>query len=199
MSNTLSLSSSLTYLRGVVVARLKVFIGQQDRILLDGVAYFKDDSSYAQFISKYQPTFEEYILLLLTLTPHIQPNFYNQIIAECLPEGGDFPEFGGVRGNNHRGILPTGETAQFVIAGNDLEKRLKVQLILSSDHWFSKKHILWLEHVPDGEPLMSGRLVLDPEIVEQLTILIVHLNSCVQQSKGLFIMVALSCDDSREL
>jgi len=39
-----------------------------------------------------------------------------------------------------------------------------------SDHWFSHKHILWLDHVADGEPLMSGRLILELEIVEQLTI-----------------------------
>ena len=41
-------------------------------------------------------------------------------MAEYLPEGGDFPEFGGVRATNQRGILPTGETAQFILAGHDL-------------------------------------------------------------------------------
>jgi SpoVK/Ycf46/Vps4 family AAA+-type ATPase len=65
--------------------------------------------------------------------------------------------------------LPTGETAQFVIAGDDLEKRLEVQRILGSEHWFAQKRILWLEPVREGEPLMSGRLLLDPEIVELLT------------------------------
>ena len=169
MANTPSLSTALSYLHSVVAGRLKVFAGQDDKIVLSGTAYYQDNSPFAQFIGKHEPTFEEYIIILLALSPHIQPNFYNQIIAECLPDGGDFPEFGGVRGNNHRGILPTGETAQFVIAGDDLEKRLDVQRILSNDHWFSKKHILWLEDVPDGEPLMSGRLVLDPEILEQLT------------------------------
>jgi AAA+ superfamily predicted ATPase len=104
------------------------------------------------------------------MVPHLKPSFFNNIIAEYLPEGGDFPEFGGVRASNHRGILPTGETAQFILAGDDLEKRLEVQQILSSEHWFAQKHILWLAPVPEGEPLMSGRLILDPEIVEELTI-----------------------------
>lgn len=165
----ISLSTALFYLHSVVTGRLKVFVGKEDKIVLSGTAYYQDNSPFAQFIGKHEPTFEEYIVILLALSPHIQPNFYNRIIAEYLPEGGDLPEFGGVKSANHRGILPTGETAQFVIAGDDLEKRLDVQRILSNDHWFSKKHILWLEHVPDGEPLMSGRLVLDPEIVEQLT------------------------------
>lgn len=168
-SNLLALNTALLSLNSLIKYRLKAHNGCMENIVKSKSDFSMDDSLFALFINKYQPTFEEYILLLLTLTPHIQPNFYNQIIAECLPDGGDFPEFGGVRGNSHRGILPTGETAQFVIAGDDLEKRLNVQRILSNDHWFSKKHILWLEHVPDGEPLMSGRLVLDPEIVEQLT------------------------------
>ena len=168
-SNLLALNTALLSLNYLIKSRLKADNIRMENIVKSESDFSMDDSSFAQFNIKYQPTFEEYILLLLTLIPHVQPNFYNQIIAECLPDGGDFPEFGGVRGNSHRGILPTGETAQFILAGDDLEKRLDVQRILSSDHWFTKKHILWLEHVPDGEPLMSGRLVLDPEIVEQLT------------------------------
>lgn len=124
----------------------------------------------AGFLSIPELRCEEFVLLLLALIPHVKPNFFANIIAEHLPEGGDFPEFGGVKVANHRGILPTGETAQFVLAGDDLEKRLEVQRILSSEHWFSQKHILWLEPVREGEPVMSGRLILDPEIVEQLTI-----------------------------
>lgn len=111
----------------------------------------------------------EQVVVLLGLTPHIQPDFLGRLIAEHLPEGGDLPEFGGVRGEHHRGVLPTGETAQFVLAGDDLEGRIEVQRMLSSEHWFAKRRVLWLEPVREGEPRMSGRLILDPEIVEQLT------------------------------
>lgn len=127
-------------------------------------------SSLTTLISQFKPTHEEFVILMLALAPHLKPNFFSKIIAEYLPEGGDFPEFGGVRVNNHRGILPTGETAQFILGGDDLEKRLEVQRILSSDHWFAQQHMLWLAPVPPGEPLLSGRLVLDPELVELLTL-----------------------------
>jgi AAA+ superfamily predicted ATPase len=113
-------------------------------------------------------TYEEFVILLLAVAPHFCPNFFDTVIAAHLPDGGEIPEFGGVKGVNHRGILPTGETAQFILAGGDFEKRLTVQRILGSDHWFSQKRILWLESVREGEPAMSGRLVLDPEIVEEL-------------------------------
>ena len=111
----------------------------------------------------------EHALLTLALVPHVSPDFFTRVIGEHLPEGGDLPGFGGVRGENHRGVLPTGETAQFILAGNDLKGRLEVQRMLSGDHWFTKRRILWLDAVPEGEPVMSGRLVLDSESVERLT------------------------------
>ena len=43
-----------------------------------------------------------------------------------------------------------------------------MQRILSTDHWFSQKRILWLEAVREGEPAMSGRLILDPELTEEI-------------------------------
>jgi hypothetical protein len=168
--NTASLSTALAYLRTIVVGRLRVHFKQAETIEVSGAAYLEDNSAFARFLQTHQPSFEEYIVLLLSLVPHIQPQFFNQIMAEFLPEGGDLPEFGGVRGANHRGILPTGETAQFVLAGDDLAKRLEIQTLLSPSHWFLQQHILKLEGVREGEPAMSGRLLLYAEIVELLTL-----------------------------
>ncbi|MFH1120023.1 MAG: ATP-binding protein [Bacteroidota bacterium] len=127
-----------------------------------------DGSPFASFIGMHKPDFREYMTLLLALAPHLRPDFFNRIITETFPEGGDFPEFGGVKGSNHRGILPTGETVLFVLAGNDLTKRLEVQQLFGTNHWFAKKHVLWLDQVQEGEPAMSGKLTLDPEITEYL-------------------------------
>jgi AAA+ superfamily predicted ATPase len=111
----------------------------------------------------------ERVILALALAPHLRPDLLTCLIADHLPEGGDLPEFGGVRGEHHRGVLPTGETAQFVLAGHDLAGRLEVQRLLSNDHWLAREHVLWLNPVREGEPVMSGRLVLSPEVVERLT------------------------------
>ncbi len=114
-------------------------------------------------------TDEESVVLMLGVVPHCDPNFFNSIITEYLPQGGDFAEFGGIRGTNHRGILPTGETAQFILAGNDLKKRLIVQQIFSTDNACYRKRIFWLETPRDGEPKMSGRIILSNDVVELLT------------------------------
>jgi len=122
-----------------------------------------------RFILENKLNAEEYICLLLALVPHISPNFFNAIISDYLPNGGDFPEFGGVKGKNHRGILPTGETVLYILAGNDIEKRIEVSKLFDEDHLFARKNILSLENPGDGEPKMSGRLVLDEEYVDLFT------------------------------
>ncbi|MFW6310565.1 MAG: hypothetical protein ACOC1D_05615, partial [Prolixibacteraceae bacterium] len=111
----------------------------------------------------------EIITLLIALVPHISPEFFNNIISEYLPNGGDFPEFGGTKGKNHRGILPTGETVLYILAGKDVEKRIEVSKIFDDDHLFAKKNVLYLEHPGGGEPRMSGKLVMDEEYVDLFT------------------------------
>lgn len=112
---------------------------------------------------------KEKMIVMLALVPHIDPEFYNNIIADYLPNGGEFAAFGGVRGVNHRGILPTGETAQYILAGNNLGKRMDVQTLFSHDQHFAQRNIAALEIVREGEPGMSGRILLSQEVIDKLT------------------------------
>lgn len=113
---------------------------------------------------------EEEILILIALVPHTHPHFLDTIIQKNLPSQGNFPQIGGVRDKNFRGFLPTGETALFLLAGDDLEKRIEIQEIFSEDHFFAKKRILWLEESPPGVPRMSGKMILSQEFVDLFTI-----------------------------
>lgn len=117
-------------------------------------------------IQQYQLEENDILLLALALVPHIQPNFLSSIIAEFLPNGGELPEFGGIKSKNHRGILPTAETAQFLIAGNDIEARLSFYNFLHNNSVLYSTRIVKIDAVPYGEPKMSGLLVLDEEFVE---------------------------------
>ncbi len=128
-----------------------------------------NSSELTSFIKENKLSNPEVITLLLALAPHISPEFYNSIIFSFLPNGGDFPEFGGAKGKNHRGILPTGETVLFILAGSDIEKRSTLMELFSVDHLFARKGVLYLEDVPVGEPRMSGRLILEHEFVDLFT------------------------------
>ncbi len=108
----------------------------------------------------------EKTLLLLALCPQVQSQLLDNIIQNKLVSTGDFPQLGGVRGKNFRGFLPTGETALFLLAEEDFKKRQEVYSYFGPDHFFAKHHILWLEDALDGEPKMSGKLMLSQEYVE---------------------------------
>jgi hypothetical protein len=99
-------------------------------------------------------------LLLIALAPHAIPELFDKAIQEKIKSSGDFPEIGGVRGKNFRGFLPTGQTALFLLAGDDRVKRLEIEQLFWSDKEFSRKKILWLEELPQGEPVMSGKIIM---------------------------------------
>lgn len=169
--NITNLQSAFDWLQNIIVGCLNFHLGQADKFEVTPLHFYgKDSSEFGKFLDTHNPSYEELAVLVLALVPHLMPGFFSNIIAQYLPEGGDFPNFGGVKGTNHRDILPTGQTAQFILGGENLEKRVEIQHMLSSEHWFSQKHILWLDSVREGEPVMSGRLVFDPEVVERLTI-----------------------------
>lgn len=165
------LVDALANFRAIVSQRIGAHFSQADFNVTDWIeGNIKQDLVPAP-MSKHLPmlqTPEEWMILMLALTPHLQPNFFESIILEHLNGGGDFPEFGGVRAQNHRGMLPTGETAQFIIAGNDLQKRLSIHQYFSEDHFFFRQTILWLEPLKEGEPVMSGRIVMAQDWIDKL-------------------------------
>jgi len=116
-----------------------------------------------------ETTHEESVILLCGLVPHVLPHFFDEIIKEVFPNGGDLPQLGGQRPEDYRGFLPTGETIQFILAQEKVEKRLEIQELFSENHWFYKSNILSIEEVKSTEPKMSGRLLLSPETVHLLS------------------------------
>jgi AAA+ superfamily predicted ATPase len=167
-ANARNLELALQWLERIVSGRLAVHFEKAECVGTGALEYYTDESWLPRFIARHSPTPAELALLMLALAPHIQPSLFGRLISAYLPGGGDFPEFGGTRAGSHRGILPTGETVQFVLAGDGLERRIELQRILSSEHWLARHRILWLEPVREGEPLMSGRLIVNPEIIEEI-------------------------------
>lgn len=122
-----------------------------------------DDSIYGRFIHEQQPDADAELLLMLALAPLLKPDFFDRILQTVQPGAGDYQQFGGVRGKQHRGFLPTGDTALFLLAGDDLEARMHWQTLLSGDHPLVKKGIVYLDDSVDGDPPMSGRLMIDSD------------------------------------
>ncbi len=122
---------------------------------------------YSSFVRELELDGDSHLLLLLALAPWIEPDLLDRVIHGVLPEAGDYPQLGGVRGRQYRGFLPTGETAIFLLAGSDLEARARWQAELMGDHRLVRRGIVFLQEPLDGEPVMSGRLALDSEYAER--------------------------------
>lgn len=161
---------SMQVCRAIITERLKAYAGRQPFSFQTYVEKNFPRLLQADFVIAQLPalTHAEWMIVMLALAPHLQPAFFENLIFDAFPNGGDFPEFGGVKGSHHRGLLPTGETAQFILGGEDLEKRLDVQKIFDENHFFYQHDILYLEAVREGEPRMSGRIILSPEWVDRL-------------------------------
>jgi hypothetical protein len=164
-NNSQNIISSLNFLREIITQRLNIFFQKKNakEFSFPKPVLHKDASLLNQFFLQKEITVEEYTILLLALFPHIQPDLLDSIVQQFITHGGDFPEIGGIKSGNSRSTLPTGETAVFILAGNDLQQRLFVQQIFSLDHFFYKEKILWLEDVKEGESKMSGRIILSGE------------------------------------
>ena len=67
------------------------------------------------------------------------------------------------RQKQHRGIIPTGETVQFIIGGNNAEDRIACMSLFSINGKLEENKILFLDKNQPGEPLMSGKILLYPE------------------------------------
>ena len=156
----------LSFLSHTLSTRLQQLVEPADEALV--LEPFPKESPLFQssYFKNQQITKEEKLLLILALAPHLSPNFFDEAIHSILQSSGDYPQIGFTKGKSFRGFLPTGETAVFLLAGDDLQKRFEVEQLFSSNHWFFQKRILWLESVPEGEPIMSGRIILNSELVE---------------------------------
>jgi ATPase family associated with various cellular activities (AAA) len=110
----------------------------------------------------------EILVLLVALAPHVRPGFFENIITRLFPQGGEFIEWGGAKGQQHRGMLPTAETALFILAGTHVEQRLQAQAMFSETGRLATHGLLQVEPVKEGEPAMSGRLLPDSDWLEKI-------------------------------
>ncbi|MBC6608777.1 ATP-binding protein [Hymenobacter sp. BT188] len=191
-----NLALALEYLRAYTVWRLTSAPGESSTEPPTLPLFDADEATvFTSLVAQTQLSEVELIYLMVALAPHLQPGFFDALIRDCLPDGGEFPEFGGVRGANHRGLLPTGETALYILAGNDLQKRLALYDLLSPKHFFAQERIIALEGPKPGEPHLSGRLIPHAEVMELLITGTVSLPPFSMEFPAEHIQTAMEWDD----
>lgn len=127
-----------------------------------------DDRWLEDITNRQEITFSERVIIMLALMPHICPQALDIFFVQNKDFDRQYTEFGGWKGLSHGGFLPTGETASFILAGEDVEKKKTVIRMFQRDHWFYTQNILRLEGAGEGEPFLSGQLQATDEFLSHV-------------------------------
>lgn len=144
--------------------------------------YFQQESEYHTleevlppingWIEKVTPvpeiSFNEQVIIMLALMPHLNPQTLDILFVQNKNLDRQYTEFGGWKGISHGGFLPTGETAVFILAGENVRKRKEIIKLFQKDHWFYTQNILRLDGAGDGEPFLSGQLHVSEEFLSRV-------------------------------
>ncbi len=121
-----------------------------------------EDSAYASFVQENNLNYAERLILILSLIPHIKPQALRPFKIEQN-------EFMLVDTKLNGFYLPTGETAMFLLSGNELSSRLVFNHLFEQDHLFYKKNVLDLASPIEDAPDSSGILKISKSYLDLFT------------------------------
>jgi hypothetical protein len=172
--NAETLERELAWLSEVIDTRMRLYFGQEtayaDISEVTPPDPVHENSMYAGLIKHYEMSAEERLVFMLALAPHIRPQLLDVFFVKNGNVDRGFTEFGGIKAQSHGGLLPTAETAIFMLAGEDLSKRFAYQYMFDGEHFFARHSVMKLEPAPPGEPTLSGLLSVSREIIDFVTL-----------------------------
>jgi hypothetical protein len=143
----------------------------QERVHVAAVAPDLSDNKavYAAFVRHYNMTSDERLILVMTIMPHIYPQLLDSFFVTNNDLKRGYTEFGGIKGNQHGGFLPTIETALFITCGTEIDKRFRMMQTFEPTHFFFLHNILYINNLHATEPSNSGALCMTEEFVDLFT------------------------------
>jgi hypothetical protein len=163
--NARDLERELQWFAEVLELRLKLYFGKgpSHASLFDLKPPAVGQSPYADFVRRYELSPTERLVVLLALIPLVRPQLLDVLWSKNEATERGFTEFGGVHGATHGGFIPTGETAAFILAGDDLAGRFELARVFEGGHFFARHNILGLGPVAPSESILSGPLIISQE------------------------------------
>lgn len=159
-SDSSLLASDMAWLKSAIQKRIGQLLNNEK--LSNGLASMAQavafDDAYADLVTSYHLSLEERAILVLSLAPTILPSRLDIFKVNNPNTGVIYSEFGGTTIGQSLAFIPTGETAVFLLAGQNLTSRALIYEILSSEGRLFKHNLLRLDDTPIGAPPMSGIL-----------------------------------------
>lgn len=171
--NSLSLEREMQWLGAVIRTRMDLRFGLETEYTsvfeIPMPPLHNDLSFYARIIKHCGFGFKERIILALSLAPHVKPQVLDRFFLKNKIYDRVYTEFGGLKGRYHSGFLPTGETAAFLIAGDNIAERILVVDLFKPNHSFYRNNILKLNINQGREPLFSNGIEISEEYLTFFT------------------------------
>lgn len=171
--NAKVLSYELKWLANVLKHRFEVYTGEESEYEsiyeVPCIDIQANRSSYEGIVAFYNMSKAERLVLLLALAPHISPEILDVFFTANSTYNRPTTEFGGIRGQNHIGFLPTGETVAFVLGGNNLTARFQMMDFFDENHFFAQHNMVSLDLPQKDEPQLSGALRIATEYLSYFT------------------------------
>lgn len=172
-SNARDLERELEWFANVLDARLKAYFGSDGerkcRFYLPPPSLDGATSPYAAFIRQHQVAPPVRLVILLALIPHIRPQLLDVLWTRNEATQRSFPEFGGAPASAHGAFIPTGETAAFLLAGDDLAARFETLRLFDPDAFLARYNVLHLPPAAGAESQLAGVLMLSREFLHRFT------------------------------
>jgi hypothetical protein len=123
---------------------------------------------YATTLASLRATAEQRLLLLLALAPHLAPELLDPFLIDNSSTGRRYTEFGGRLLPGHGGLLPTVDTALFLLAGCQRQQRLAARRLLHPAQPLLARGLLQLSADSPADPPGAARLTIPPDQLELL-------------------------------
>jgi hypothetical protein len=171
-ANATALEQEIAWFGAVLAARFKHYFEHGGAAPLPVIAppeLAADGSEYARAVRESGIGADERLVLMLALMPHLRPQALDAFFTNNKELARRFTEFGGWKGRNHEGFLPTCETAAFLLAGDDLARRFAVLRLFDDQSLLTRQRMVRIEHAPAGEPFFSAALMIGQEYLNRFT------------------------------
>lgn len=123
-------------------------------------------SFYGDMIRHYLFDVSERATLLLSLFPHLFPGTLEEYLSSSPISNIENP-LRLAKSKSGR-LLPTGETLLYILAGNDLEMRLKLLHLFDKNHPFHTHQLISLKKGDPNDPEISGILTPSTELIDMI-------------------------------
>jgi hypothetical protein len=128
-----------------------------------------DSSEYAALMREFDMHFDERVVFILSLIPHVRPQALDILLTNNPITARPYSEFGGVRNRTHGAFLPTAETAVYLLAGADLVRRFEVRQLFDEQHYFTRQGLIRIEHQGVGEPFLNASITAGADALNRVT------------------------------